>query len=355
VSTARPRPIEIGELAAQLNARTAELAPEVLPQGRRERDEWVVAGKHSPFGCSLGVRLSGAKAGVWCAWAADKSGDALDLVAAVKFDGDKRKAICWTRDWLRLDLPQAASPNGSAPPAGQQLLTAISEKHEPDAARDAAFRLWLAASPLRPGDEAYDYLETRGIDFATMGRVPRALRYVRALTNTEAGRRFPALVAAVMGPRGRFLAVHRTWLERQSDGRVTKAPVATAKKVYGPCRGGLVPLWRGASGQPWRKAPPGDTLGLAEGIENALSYALAVPEHRVAAALNVGNLAHIRLPPAITTVIIAADGDAPNSPAQRLLERAAAHFLAQGRQVKIARCPTGVKDLNDLLLSGNVG
>ncbi len=65
-------------------------------------------------------------------------------------------------------------------------------------------------------------------------------------------------------------------------------------------------------------------LGLTEGIEDALSYVLAKPEHRVAAALNVGNLLHVRLPPAIGTVIIEADNDAPGSPADRTLRRAAA-------------------------------
>jgi phage/plasmid primase-like uncharacterized protein len=144
--------------------------------------------------------------------------------------------------------------------------------------------------------------------------------------------------------------VHRTWLERQSDGYVLKAPVAESKKVYGPCKGGTIRLARGASGKPWKDAPPGDVLGLTEGIEDALSYAVAVPEHRVAAAINVGNLIHVKLPVAIGTVIIAADNDQPGSQADQTLQRAVARFLAEGREVRIARCPAGVKDLNALLL-----
>jgi len=305
-----------------------------------------VAGADSPLGCSISVHLAGSKAGVWGGWAAGKGGDALDLIAAVKFGGNKREAIRWALDWLRID-PKDREPTAPAPGARHP------QKPEPNAEqkRGAAFRLWLSGTPLRPGDEAFDYLaDTRGIDFAALGRVPRALRYFGGLTNTEAGRRFPALLAAVVGPRGRFLTVHRTWLERQSDGRVLKAPVAEPKKVYGPSKGGIIPLWRGASGKPLKQAPPGDTLGLTEGIENALSYAVAVPEHRVAAALNVGNLAHLRLPPAIGTVIVAADSDRPGSQADQALQRAVARFLAEGRQVRIARCPAGFKDLNELLL-----
>ena len=305
-----------------------------------------MAGADSPLGCSISVHLAGSKAGVWGGWAAGKGGDALDLIAAVKFGGNKREAIRWALDWLRID-PKDREPTAPAPGARHP------QKPEPNAEqkRGAAFRLWLSGTPLRPGDEAFDYLaDTRGIDFAALGRVPRALRYFGGLTNTEAGRRFPALLAAVVGPRGRFLTVHRTWLERQSDGRVLKAPVAEPKKVYGPSKGGIIPLWRGASGKPLKQAPPGDTLGLTEGIENALSYAVAVPEHRVAAALNVGNLAHLRLPPAIGTVIVAADSDRPGSQADQALQRAVARFLAEGRQVRIARCPAGFKDLNELLL-----
>lgn len=358
MSASAPRafPIEIGDLVARLADRAPELARDLLPAGTRRGAEWCVAAADSgPLGCSVSVHLAGGRAGVWGAWAANKGGDALDLVtefadlARYRHEGDrsdKSAAIRWALDWLRID-PQDRRP-APAPAAAARPHQAEPNAEEK---RGGAFRLWLAARPLRPGDDAYDYLaDTRGIDFAALGRVPRALRYFSALPNTEAGRRFPALLAAVAGPRGRFLTVHRTWLERQTDGRVLKAPVAEPKKVYGPCRGGIIPLWRGASGRPWKQAPPGDVLGLAEGIEDALSYAVAVPEHRVAAALNVGNLAHVRLPPAIGTVIIAADNDAPGSPAERTLQRAVAHFLAQGREVRIARCPPGVKDLNALLL-----
>ena len=342
----RAFPIEIGELVGRLADRAPELARDLLPAGTRRGNEWCVAAADSPLGCSIRVHLAGGRAGVWGAWAAGKGGDALDLVATVKFAGDKRRAINWALNWVRIE-PQDRQPAAAAPSARS------AQKPEPNAEekRGAAFRLWLAGTPLRPGDEAFDYLsQTRGIDFAALGRVPRALRYFRALTNTEAGRRFPALLAAVVGPRGRFQTIHRTWIERQSDGSVRKAPVAEPKKVYGPCKGGIIPLWRGASGRPWRQAPPGDVLGLAEGIEDALSYAVAVSEHRVAAALNVGNLAHVRLPPAIGTIIIAADNDAAGSPADRTLQQAVAHFLAEGREVRIARCPAGVKDLNALLL-----
>src|SRR4051812_22647664 len=196
-TTLRRDLLEIGELVRRLAARAEALARDILPAGVRRGPEWVVASADSPFGCSISVHLSGGKAGVWGAWAAGKGGDALDLIAQLRFAGDKKPAIAWALEWLRIE-----------PHAGEQLARApICDKvadTEPsaEAKRGAAFSKWLAGRPLCPGDEAYDYLaDTRGIDFAALGRVPRALRYFGALMNVEAGRPFPALLAAVIGPR----------------------------------------------------------------------------------------------------------------------------------------------------------
>jgi Toprim domain len=295
------------------------------------------------------VHLSSSKAGVWGAWAAGKGGDALDLIAAIKCDGDKCRAIRWALEWLRIDPQDRAQLDRLR--GAKHARASLREKSTNKEKRDAAFRLWLAARPLRPGDEAYDYLGgTRGIDFDALGWVPRALRYFNRLTEPETGEHFPALLAGVFDRRGGLLTVHRTWLQRQEDGRVLKAPVAAPKKVYGPYKGGLIPLSRGSSGRPWKDPAPDDTVGLTEGVENGLSYAVAVPEHRVAAAVSVGNLASLALHRRIRKVVIAADSDAPGSPADQALQRAAARFLAEGREVRIARCPPGVKDLNALLL-----
>ena len=59
----------------------------------------------------------------------------------------------------------------------------------------------------------------------------------------------------------------------------------------------------------------------------------------------------MRLPPAIGTVVVAADNDAPGSAADRTLRRAVERFLAEGREVRVARCPAGFKDLNSYLVA----
>lgn len=155
------------------------------------------------------MHLTGNKAGVWGAWAAGKGGDALDLIAAVKCGGNKSEAIRWALNWLRIDPQNRAQLDGLRGP--KQIRANSTKESTREQKRDAAFRLWLAASPLRPGDEAYDYLaHARGIDFGVLGRVPSALRFFSRLTEPETGQRFPALLAGVFDRRGRLLTVHRT-------------------------------------------------------------------------------------------------------------------------------------------------
>lgn len=68
-----------GELKIRLASQAAEVAQYLLPQGKRMSGEWKAGSTGGEPGESLGVRLSGAKAGVWRDFAADVGGDLLDL------------------------------------------------------------------------------------------------------------------------------------------------------------------------------------------------------------------------------------------------------------------------------------
>src|SRR3954471_13593831 len=95
---------------ARLLARSIDsLVRDLLPSGKREGHEWCVAAISSPFGCSVSVRLTGSKAGVWSAWAAGIGGDALDLVRAI-LDVDMAEALRWSRRWLGIDDGTADLP-----------------------------------------------------------------------------------------------------------------------------------------------------------------------------------------------------------------------------------------------------
>jgi hypothetical protein len=348
-ATAR-RLIDIKEVSRMLAARIVTLAPELLPKGARAGHEWVLDEKG---GDKISVHLSGGLAGVWKHWNGTGKGDALDLVAYVLFGEDKKKALEWSLRWLGLESgdPRALETVRRATPAPEAIDAEAAKAIE--TARNNARRIWLAAEPRVRGTPVDTYLTGRGIDLAELHRQPGAIRYHPSLWNKESERKWPAMVTAVTGPvPGGWMACHRTWLEIQRDGRVTKAPLKDAKMTLGSFKGGHISLWRGASDKPLRDAEAGETVDLTEGIENGLSVALCAPELRVLAAVTMGNLPHVVLPEAVTTIRVWKDNDVKPS-AIAAFDRALRGLLTGGRTILIAQMPKGIKDVNDLLQANN--
>lgn len=338
---------DAAELARMLGGHMATLAPELLPGGRREGAEWVAGDLTGGPGRSLSVRLTGGKAGVWADFASGEAGDALALVAAVHFRGDIGLAMRWARAWLGLsqDAPRTT-------PAERR---AADERREAEAAREAegrrraAVALFLEARERIAGTPAGDYLAGRGIDLAALGRQPRCLRFHPAAWCAEAGAKLPALLAAINDGDGQHVATHRTWLARDASGTWCKAPLRDPKKSLGSYAGGCIRLWRGSTGRNLRDAQPGEAVAIAEGIETALSVAVACPELRVLAAVSLANMGRLILPAPIATVTLCADDDGDNLAAAELVTRAAERFAREGRAVRIARPPQGDGDFNDTL------
>ncbi len=339
------------EIARLLAADIRGLAADLAPGGRREGAEWSA---RCPWRAdqrpgSFKIHLSGPRAGVWSDFATGEAGDALDLVARARFGGDLRAALAWARQRLGLaggggrQPPPATPALAPAAPASDEAADA-----EAEARRRAAVTVFLAAAPRLAGTPAAAYLAARGIDLAELGRQPRSLRFHPSLWDISSRRSWPALVAAITGPDGTHLATHRTWLARDAAGTWRKAPIDAPKRSLGPYAGGTIRLWRGASGKSLRAAPAGETVVIGEGIETCLSVALACPEFRVLSAVSVGNMARIALPPAIATVILAADNDGAGTAAAEALQRAVDHFARDGRAVRIARSPIG-NDFNDCI------
>lgn len=339
----RNMPASAREVSRLLGRHVESLVLELLPAGKREGAEWRVGSLAGEPGRSLGVHLHGARAGVWADFASGETGDALDLVAAVLYRGDKRQALVWARRWLGLDatLP---GPAIRREPALEQAVD-----RDEAGRRSAALRIFLTAQPTITNTPAAEYLRARGIDLAELARQPRALRFHPALYNMESRREWPALVAACTDAHGNHVATHRTWLVRASDGRWTKAPLRHPKMTLGRLNGATIRLWRGASGKSLRQMPSGEPVVIGEGIETCLSIAVACPELRVLCGVSLANMGRIVLPATATVVILAADNDGDNSAARQGLQRAIDHFLAAGKVVRIARSPVG-KDFNDCLL-----
>lgn len=149
--------------------------------------------------------------------------------------------------------------------------------------------------------------------------------------------RFPGLVAEVRDLAGDLATVHATYL------------VSGRKLVDHEPRKLLSPL-TGREGCAVRLMPAQAVLGIAEGIETALSAAV-LDEVPVWAALNTALLGKFEPPPGVTDLRIYADRDeAGLIAAGRLMER------LQGRvRFELRVPPAPHKDFNDLLLSRRRG
>lgn len=162
-----------------------------------------------------------------------------------------------------------------------------------------AARIWSEARPAgRTLTEAY--LQSRGIDLlpAELRFHPRTPQGRAPLTSFR-----PAMIAAVRDDSG-LIAVHRTFLASKHDSLVCGFPPKLA----------LGRLGRGAV----RLAPPRDNiLGLAEGIETALS-AWQLFNTPCWAALGTERFRHVAIPSSVRQLILFLDNDAAGRRAERL-------------------------------------
>lgn len=239
--------------------------------------------------------------------------DQRDVITALKargvWDGGYRPSIRFSR---RPDCMKPPEMNG-------------------DAIRrtEAALAIWRAVQSAQ-GTQVEAYLRSRGLTIT----IPPSIRFHIGLKHAS-GAVWPAMVALVThGASGSPIAVHRTFLA--SDGSC-KAPVAPAKMMLGPCRGGVV-----------RLGEAGDALMVGEGIETCLA-AMQASGKPAWAALSTSGLRSLDLPSTVRDVIVLADGDEPGEAAA---QHCARRWQREGRRVRIARPPQGM-DFNDLLKARN--
>ena len=206
-----------------------------------------------------------------------------------------------------------------------------------DAASDAkrtgyARHIWSKAEAVTQGDPVDRYLKRRS-DIAEM---PLNVRYKPEMVyRNEDGTysTYPAMIGRVQDANGRTVGVHRTYLTDEG----CKADVPNPKQVSG-----ILP-----PGSAVRLYTPSEKLGIAEGIETAISAAQSfkVP---VWAALSANGLACWVPPLDVKEVIIFGDNDeAGRNAAKKLSDR-----LDGTVNVQIM-IPKGYKDWNDIK-TGNV-
>jgi putative DNA primase/helicase len=184
-------------------------------------------------------------------------------------------------------------------------------------------------------EDAVTYLASRRLwplpDGCTLGAHPS----VEYFDGPQRIGRFSALVADVVDIDAELVSVHVTYLQG-------------GQKLAGHEPRKLLSGVTGRAGCAVRLMPANEVLGIAEGIETALS-ASAIDQLPVWAALNTSLLARFQPPPGVIRLRIYADrDDAGLSAALRLMER------LQGRmqlEVRIPKAPA--KDWNELLTLRN--
>ncbi len=170
----------------------------------------------------------------------------------------------------------------------------VAKPAQSDAAKvEACRRIWRESRAVVTGDPVSAYLLRRtGID-----AVPGCIRFHPALPyrhDDGSVTRHPAMVAKVQNADGQGVAIHRTYLTSNGD----KADVPTVKKIVGS----LPPS------SAVRLFPASSNIGIAEGIETALSASVSfgVP---VWSCISAGVMEKWTPPPGTERVHIFGDND----------------------------------------------
>jgi putative DNA primase/helicase len=165
-----------------------------------------------------------------------------------------------------------------------------------DTARDIARAksCWARGASVGAGDVVDRYLHHRGIG---MNAYPSCLRTSpqEPYWNDGAVSRHPAMLALITGPTGKPISVHRTYLAADGKGKADLDPPRKAVSPFG-------------CGPTIRLAPAAPIMGVAEGVETALSASklFNVP---VWSVLSDYGIATFEPPPECRHLVIFADHD----------------------------------------------
>lgn len=258
------------------------------------------------------------------------AGDGFELLRHVH-GWSRPEALQQVARWLRLDHRPSQAPITPAP-----ALRATQQEAETRRNRARMLRLWSESRPLQAGDPVTRYLAARGLALPVP---PAALRCHSALPywHQVDGKprvlgRFPAMMAIITDPEGRWVGLHRTYLNNEArkadvcdpetgESLPVKKMLSTAPGV---CTGAAVRL---------ADPSPDGLLVVAEGIETALA-ASHLSGRPAWACLSAHGMESLQLHHPVCDVLIAADNDA-NEAGQSAARALARRLLTAGRVVRM--------------------
>jgi putative DNA primase/helicase len=303
-----------------MRSKTAELAHGKWPQILHHLaglDEKQLSGKHAHCPMCTGKRSfrfddKGGEGGWICSHCG--AGKGFKLLQAVT-GWDFAKAASEV-DKILGNLPAKPERTG---PSDEEIVQALRKVQN-------------LRRPIAEGGPVDLYLRSRGL--APNPALSQAILYEQ-----ESGMKWPTMVAKFVNAEGKPVTWHRTYLTQ--DGK--KAPIESPRKVMtclGEMNGGAV-----------RLAPAAQLMGVAEGIETAMSASIlfGIP---VWACLNAGMMECWNPPEVCTEVVVFGDND------ENYTGQAAAFALAKRLSVRKnplkvqVEIPTEVgADWNDVLMN----
>ena len=350
---------ELDRIADMMRARIGDLVhgPWGLRDGWREGHDWVCRNplRADHTAKSFRVSLTGPYAGMVKDFAGPFGRCGRDTMSALTFHaelchgGAMGAAVKWAKAWLGLDGTDPAALRVTHRALQQFDDRVDSDPAEVERKRARAKAIYLGAQPDIRGTPVERYLAGRGLDVARLPWPIRSLRYAPALFNKASGRKWPAMVAPIVGMAGAMLGVHRTWLEIRADGAVVKAPLAEPKLSYGPYKGGVIRLWNGTRvdpktgevlyGRPLAEQREPCEVDVTEGIEDGVSVVVACPDARVVSGVSLSNMVGLAFPPQVAAVNLWRQNDPPDSAAARQFRRVLENQHAQGKSVRVVEIP----------------
>jgi hypothetical protein len=300
-----------------LAARIDELAPKLLPNGRREGASWRVGGLDGTRGNSLAIALTGSNQGLWIDHATGEKGDALDLVKGARHCNTP-EAIEWSKKWLAgAGQPQASASKASDGDEAHRI--------------EKALAIWDKAVSPR-GTLVETYLRSRAL-LLPLSLSSRVIRYHPKCPwrDDDSGQTIfvPAMVAAMRSiETDEISAIQRTRLSRDAK--------KISRRMLGMASGAAVKLDANKS--------VADRLIIGEGVETAMT-ARQIGLRPTWALGSAGALQNFPVLDGIETLTILAENDAAN---KRAAEACAMRWYDAGRNVYFIR-PTRGNDLNDTL------
>jgi hypothetical protein len=360
---------DIDTIKDMLKARIVEVCHRCLPRGRRDGNEWVA---HNPFvdeqrkTPALKVALTGNK-GAWKDYRhpTDK-GDVLKLIEFTQSLASFKEVVTWAKDFLGLEQ---MTPKQREALRHEAVMRKQRDEEEDRKRRqrklEQAMALWQEADGPgeNPGAEAHamGYFASRGCDPRNL--LHPSFRTFRFSSATEwwkgaefqhanggqrkvkPGPQYPAIHSAMRAANGALTCCHVTYLDPVLR---AKAPVAPPKLMRGEALGSVIEVARGPSEQDFWMCAVAGPLIIAEGIETALSLALAVPEARVWAAGSLAGLGACPVQlPCVGEIALARDNNEGNAQAQKALRQAVLKLEEADKPLVVMASHVG-DDFNDL-------